>query len=280
MWVGRRLKQLAYRNYFTAKLHFQIFSMPRMHGREPLWIYQMGKVGSSTIKRSLNAISHHYATFFVHDLTQAVIDDMEQAYQKSWSASYNPQHLWQSQYIRKQIDQQKWVGRCKVISLVRDPVARNISSFFNNIYLHYNLDTLNVDEALKRFLDDFDHDTPLVWFDRELKTVCGLDVFESAFPKEQGYQIYHEEKVDVLVLRLESLSMCVKEAFKDFLGIDGIQLENANIGKNKNYSSLYRKFLDSVSLPSSYLDVMYNSDFSRHFYTEKEIETFRLKWIK
>lgn len=279
--LGRRfIKRLAYRNYYTAKAHFNLFYDFNPDGREPLWIYQMGKVGSSTIRRSLGAMEHKYAIYYPHHLTQENIDDMELAYRKSWSSSYSPRHLWHSQYLRKRLNNHSFTCRCKVISLTRDPVARNISSFFNNIYLNYGMDRLNNKEVLRLFFNDFNHQTPLVWFDRELKGVCNLDVYKTDFPKEKGYKIYQGNLVDALVIRLESLSMCVKDSFKDFLDIDDFQLVNANIGETKNYASLYREFLSSVSIPNSYLEMMYASKYARHFYSEKEIEIFKSKWNK
>ena len=130
------------------------------------------------------------------------------------------------------------------------------------------------------FFERLNHDTPLVFFDRELKSVFGVDVFASEFPKSEGFKIYKSEKADALVIRLENLNHCFKEAFKKFLNINNFTLENTNIGKAKVYASIYKKFKETIHLPDNYLDKFYNSKYMRHFYTEMEIEGFREKWYR
>ena len=130
------------------------------------------------------------------------------------------------------------------------------------------------------FFDRLNHDSPLVFFDRELKGVFGVDVFASEFPKSKGYKIYEDEKADVLVIRLESINDCAEEAFKDFLDINNFTLVNTNIGREKIYASIYKEFKETINLPVSYLDKFYNSKYMRHFYSEAEIEKFRAKWYR
>jgi hypothetical protein len=103
-------------------------------------------------------------------------------------------------------------------------------------------------------------------------------VFSSDFPKSKGYKIYEGDKVDILLIRLENLNQCAREAFKDFLNIDNFTLINTNIGSEKDYAPIYKKFRDAIALPDSYIDEMYNSKYARHFYTEAEINKFRARW--
>jgi hypothetical protein len=84
----------------------------------------------------------------------------------------------------------------------------------------------------------------------------------------------------LLLLKLERLKECAAAAMKDFLGIDNFILTNANVGEDKDYRDLYRSFVDSIQLPSSYLDRMYESAAVRHFYSEDEIQGFRSRWTK
>lgn len=129
-------------------------------------------------------------------------------------------------------------------------------------------------------MEKFDHDGPLVFFDREIKGFLGIDVFSSEFTKSKGYKIYEEENADVLVIRLENLDECAHEAFKEFLNIDEFTLIGGNLSSDKAYHAIYRRFLDSIILPDSYVDEMYTSKYARHFYSEKEINMFRAKWRK
>jgi hypothetical protein len=137
-----------------------------------------------------------------------------------------------------------------------------------------------VELPIRLFLEKFDHDTPLVFFDREFKGVLGIDVFSSDFPKPKGYKIYEQELADVLLIRLENLDQCASKAFQEFLNVDGFTVIRKNIASEKAYYPIYRKFLESVLLPDSYIDEMYASKYARHFYSEQEIDAFRAKWHK
>jgi hypothetical protein len=117
-----------------------------------------------------------------------------------------------------------------------------------------------------------------VFFDQELKGVLGIDVFAFKFPISKGYAIYKEEHADVLLIRVEDLSTCAPDAFKEFMDIDGLTLVNTNVGSAKAYAPIYKKFKNSIVLPESYVDRMYTSKYMRHFYSEEEIARFREKW--
>jgi hypothetical protein len=170
---------------------------------------------------------------------------------------------------------------------VRDPVARNISAFFESI-AEFIPDfrpespsgVPRVEELIATFLDRYDHDTPLLWFDHQMKPVFGIDVFARAFPKERGYGVYEGPNASLLVIKLEKVKECVEGAMRDFLGLEEFVLRSANVADHKGYGAVYRMFLDAIELPSAYLDRMYESQLARHFYTEEEIGAFRRRWLK
>ena len=77
----------------------------------------------------------------------------------------------------------------RVITAVRDPVARNISAYFNNLTLSTLKREFNEEELqamMDQFLDKYSHDIPLVWFDKEMRDVLGLDVYHYPFPQKKG----------------------------------------------------------------------------------------------
>ena len=175
------------------------------------------------------------------------------------------------------------------MSVVREPVARNISSFFQiadrifgPTYWQQRLaepDDVVLDRLEHDFLERYDdHDIPIEWFDAELRRFFGIDVYGSAFPHETGYQILHGERARVLVLRLESLANCAPQAFDEFLGLRHFHLTSRNVALDKRYARLYRLFGASATLPGDYLDRIYSSTYVRHFYDGTEIEAFRNRW--
>ena len=99
----------------------------------PVLIYQMGKVGSSTVKQSLLKTAIKNPLFYVHYLSWKSIHSVENYFANKSMAP--PSHIQYSKIVRQLIDLYKGQIRFKIVSLVRDPVARNISSTFQNVNL-------------------------------------------------------------------------------------------------------------------------------------------------
>jgi hypothetical protein len=206
------------------------------------------------------------------------------------------QHIWQYSYLRKCIEKGIKGKRWKVITLVRDPVARNLATFFENIEVvsvdsrnnwalsseeydfQVNVRNNDLNELIKLFFQKCRHDTPLVYYDREFKSIFDIDVYASQFPTSKGYEIYTGKHADILLIRLEDLNQCLRSAIKEFLDINDIALKDKNIGEQKDYADLYKDFKSHISLPNSYLDKLYKSKFCTHFYEEEEISRFRSRW--
>jgi len=106
-----------------------------------------------------------------------------------------------------------------------------------------------------------------------------MDVYKYEFPKKKGYQTIKEGQYKLLILKLEIPDERMEKAIIDFLNLDdGFKLQKSNVGKKKEYAELYQKFKENVELPQSYIDKMLNSKYTKHFYTEEEIEEARERW--
>ncbi|GAH07474.1 unnamed protein product, partial [marine sediment metagenome] len=176
----------------------------------------------------------------------------------------------------------------KIITLVRDPVARDISDVFENIKRDLPHVT-NVDpesafndissHILKTFADfNESTDYACTWFGKEIKDVFNFDIYANDFNKSTGYQIYRVQDADILLIRLEDLSRCCHDAFREFLGVPDFSMVKDNVSEKKWYQGLYRRVLDSISIPDSDLERIYKSRYCRHFYTGDEINHFKKKW--
>lgn len=294
------LEQFRQRSYTFAKAHYQ-YAVHRARltaPSSPVIIFQMGKVGSSTLRKSLAASGYEAPIYHIHFLTHDLIEAEIRRCKKYLGTPqmYRLKRAWLNQYVRRQIDRGSGTGKWKVITLTRDPVARNLSTFFQHLKAervgpgqryrlsseYYDLELTihikDIPQLATLFFERCDHDTPLVFFDRELKGVFGVDVFAEEFPKEIGYKIYKGERAHVLLVRLENLNGAAQDALKEFLGLDRFVIVNKNIGSQKDYGDLYRRFLDTIVLPAAYLDKLYQSRFMQHFYTPDEIKRFELKW--
>jgi len=292
------IKRLLYANYHAlkayrmAKLYYANFlQYLNSRNRETVIVYQMGKVGSTTIYDSLQPLKN-LDVYHIHSLTKERIEVVEKNYKSSFRYKHSiPAHILESQYLRKKLEKglkgkKKW----KVVTRVRDPIARNISSFFQILeeYVGHNyqakIESMKVEdiieELMELFLYKYKGEKPLNWFDIELKAVFDIDIYSREFSKSKGYEIYEAEFADALLIKLENLNECAGDAFKNFLGVSNFALINSNISSSKSYSDIYRQFLNSILLPESYINKMYTSKYMRHFYSQEEIEALKAKWCR
>jgi hypothetical protein len=253
-------------------------------------LYQFGRVGSHTIQDSLESWLGDTRIHHVHFLSEKGQQKFESYYPGNrYFVGRGKRYAIRNQYllrtIRRTIDQYPW----KVVTGVRDPIERNVSMFFTMIRAHFpqtrcyermkgnDIEGL-VQELIPLFLNEFDHDTPLNWFDEELKNVFGVDVFSEPFDMENGYQVYKHSNSRILLIRTENLSKVAETAFEMFFELKGFKL--APPPHSWRNQPAYELFLKELVLPESYLDRMYNSRLAQHFYTAEQIAEFRRKWTK
>lgn len=208
------------------------------------WVFQMGKVGSSAMIEAIDGIQVHH------------LDWGNLLY--SLRGSYN-RHQLNALLMRA-------VRPRRIITAVREPVARNLSAFMQNHVARGWAPTI------ESFMANFRHDEPLDWFDAEMKPFTGIDVFDHPFPHGTGWQLIDDR---LLVLRAEAPDAAKEEAVSRFLGRE-VKLGRANVGEDKAYAAAYDELRRSV--PADYVDRMLGSRYARHFYSAEEIERFRAKW--
>ena len=292
-WLDRRVYE-----YFATNIG------PLLGWRDPILVYQMGKVGSSTVRNSLFRCSdpttrvvlasHEFFPPRERQISRISIEpeyeDAVLAESESDRKLYNELPFrarvgWrfrESFYTKKIYRNYVKRGHVRVITLVREPVATNISMFFQ--LLEYYLKTRGAGEqpdiaALRDlFLSEYNHFRPVIWFDAELKTTLGIDVYEHAFRMEEGYMCISTGKVDLIVIKSEIEDDNKSRIIADFLGIKELQLVRSNVAEDKRHAGTYRKFKESIKLPQSLLDRIYESRYARHFYSPQEIEGFRMRW--
>jgi len=96
--------------------------------KETVLIYTMGKVGSSSIYQSLNS-SDKFKPYHIHSLNKKVLLNLKQSLIKNQLKI--EKHITESELILNSLsDSDKEV---KIITLVRDPISRNIAAYFQNL---------------------------------------------------------------------------------------------------------------------------------------------------
>lgn len=247
---------------------------------DPIVIYQMGKVGSSSVFKSLKALDLDVPVYHTHFLND--LDKYESLVRRTFVGNSNAiAEANLGREIRRQLERapnKKW----NMISLVRAPIPREISAFFeNSFHLSRNSNDpvpgnqLTANELVKRFLDyskDFtDSGWTLGWFDSQIKEVLGIDVYSTEFDKSRGFQMYEKDNIRLIVIRMEDLTRCISDAMALYLGISDFVLLNENMARQRPYAALYREFLDGLKLTPAYVQERHDSKFASHFYTPEEL---------
>jgi hypothetical protein len=265
-------------SYFVIMLLFDDMKL-----EESIIIYTVGKVGSCTMLNSLKAVAGNRMIYQIHTLDKEAIS--ERYYENLNRPA--PGHIMRSRIVRDQLGKGLDSKRVKIISLTREPISRNISAFFENIETFVpgfyergdNTEPGKLNDLIQLFLNEHAHVDPSAWFDAEIKTSFGIDIFLSEFPKMKGYKIYRGDCADLFVLRLENIEQCCcNDDFLDFCEIWRFNLINVNLADRKSYYEVYQKFIDAIEFPFSYVDKMYSSRYAQHFYSDEEINMFIKKW--
>lgn len=249
----------------------------------PILVYQMAKVGSSTVTWALRDFGGLHV-FQVHLLHPDNLRRLRAALRKRgrWLARLQSDMDVRGRVLFKGLI--KPGLKAKIITLVREPIGRNCSFYFQNLDILWATADAHGNVELARlvgeFRDRFDHHGGVNWFDREFRPVLGVDVYSHDFPHDAGHMRIETERYDILVMRSDLDDSSKKRCVEKFLGIEGVTLAPKNVGSQKPYAATYRKFLDALELPESYVNEMLDSKYTRHFFSPDEIASLRAKWLR
>jgi len=260
--------------------------LPRLAGlkvsKKPIvLVYQMGKVGSTSIYRALKAAyAHRFELYHTHFLNANYALALEEQRQQ-----YGWQPFWV--YDKTRMLHQAVVEPnhpLNIITLVRDPISRNISAYFNNLHLVWGIpdayEQKSLDELAAGFWERETHELPVEWIDREFGDVLGVDIYDHPFPHERGMQIFQSGNHNFLIMQLGLSDKLKEESVCKFLGIDHLKMVRANTADAKAYASTYKRFLHEVEIPEWYVEKMFNSQFACHFFSEQERQIRMAYWLK
>ena len=186
--------------------------------------------------------------------------------------------------IRRKIDRTK--STMNVISLVRDPIAREISNIFHNMRFYTELmnDTGGVNtektvDHLNSYFANYDEESDYVctWFDKEILDTFKIDVYAIPFDHSRAYSIVANDQAKLLLLRMEDLPVVFTEAIKDFIGLT-VPLIRSNEASSKEYYEAYKVVSRRIILPQAVCERVYASRFAQHFYSNKLRSDFVKKW--
>ncbi len=276
------LRILSHKYFETLKIYLKY-----LRGYPPLVIYQMGKVGSVTIYKTLiknvkNPVLH------VHFLTPSEIERVKNKYLKA-GITHEPQHLRHSRILSDRLKtskSRKWY----VITLVRDPISAKLSHLFHNPKIHRqylfdkngNIDNKRALEVAYDDLMNFDASSDYVcnWISKEFCNYLEVDLYKYPFDKERGFQIIEEEEVIILVLQMESIDKSFSNALQEMqITHRDIQIVKSNENESKEFSEIYKFVKNNIKLPAEKMREIYNSKYVRHFYSNAFISNQMNRWV-
>jgi hypothetical protein len=274
VWEGKGPGVWRYLLQFYANLY--------VTRRKPIVVYQMGKVGSSSVWLSLQDKLGRDRVVHTHYMSDENLDYWEVRMAATRPLAWPMLRYHQfGRVIRKHIVDRG--QKARFITLVRDPIAVNIGFFFQMYQLHTGYkflhSPLSLDELIEIYLSS-DQTRPLTWFDKEIRQVIGIDVYAFPFPIEQGYQRLYHNNIELLIIKTETDDAVKTEAIKSFLDLDDFTLERHNVTEERYDGEVYKAFKQQIKLPEALVDEMYNSQYARHFYSETELAELRAKWLR
>jgi len=229
----------------------------------PVFVFQMGKVSSRSVSEPLQVI---YRGAVIHD--HVFEGDRMQG---------------ETRELKKYLNGPNPPEKLYIISLVREPIVRNISTFFANFerYTGAKCESSSYDiPALKQlFLQNFPHRQPLEWFDERMKRYFDIDVYSKPFP-ECGYARYERGPCSLLVFRMEIDDEVKNREIGSFLGIPEFRVTRANPTEGKVCGELYSAFKKQVQFSPDFVNMFCESRYFRHFYSADFIEKTRARWTE
>lgn len=262
------------------------FSLRNLENQTPTLIYQMGKVGSSTVVRTLDELWTPSPIIRVHNLNPSKVARDVEALRES--LGYLREHVVTSVVLaRKQLDWGEFP--CNVITLTREPVSRAVSFAFQDWKRQLpeisDLDELNPERMIELVMEKLrpgsEHANPGQWFERELETVFGIDVLSIPYDFEQGYVTVRHGPVEVLVIRMEDLNRSLERGLADLYDLDcrDIQMRRSNVGGNKEYADLLSRVKKQLTIPTSVGEHVWATDYAKHFYGPA-LDRLRGRWME
>lgn len=272
--IRQRLRQFHFRKGIRHALQQPV---------PPVLVYTTPKVASTSVTAAVQAIEGQ-TVFQIHVISAAGIRAFAEGMRQRGLTRAKPdmngfEDLGHA--VNKEIIKPR--HRARIVSLVRDPVARNISFYFHNLDALWKTERahehVDIERLLVGFHEKFGHERWINWFDNEFKPVLGIDVYDYPFPRDQGFLRIDSGPYEVLLMRHDLDDRLKEKCLAELIGVPEVSLTPKNVGTEKPYSSTYTEFLKRIELPEDYVELMLGSKYARHFYSAEELARLRAKWL-
>ncbi len=175
---------------FIVELIYKIRFMLLNFSTPPIIILTPGKVGSSSIYSTLKKKASN-PVFHIHNLSEEGIENSINTHLHSDRKS-KPLHLIVSNLLKEKLS--NYNDKTYIITIIREPISREISSFFQNTEFYkevlenkrLEIDTEKAFQILnKKFESDICKQLE-DWFNLEIKGNFEIDVFSKPFDYDKN----------------------------------------------------------------------------------------------
>ena len=180
--------------------------------------------------------------------------------------------------------------KAKVITLVRDPVEILSSLFFSKAcrgHLKLGHDAVSARDLggllvafEKEVLESKLFHDHLYWYEEEFEPNLKLNVFQTPFNASRKYGLIEDDVYPTLIMRTDLSDEEKVVQVNKFLNLNKFSLDRLNVKSSRKHGDLYAEFVSNLKLSDHWLDKIYNSSYSQHFFTETEIRTSRKKFTQ
>lgn len=231
-----------------------------MTGRKNVYIYAPTKTGTTSVKDALEEAGAKTVrvNYLAAESVQLEMDTIRM-YQPVGMEQHGP-------YVDTIRDHLKYADEIKtadyIITLVRNPVKRQISRFFHTVGHFFKEQTPTIEKLNDKLyeMSIYQNNLYLNYHDREFTRLLGIDIFTK--PLVDGWGIFKDR---VLVIRTEDLTRIGAKAIKEFTGLD-VAIERKRPAEGEKYAGLHKGFLGQFKAKEAWLDEIYKSTFYTHFY--------------
>lgn len=281
-YCSRFAKIRAMRYFESVLLSIERVRIARILNRsdELVLVFTVGKVGSSAVYESFRSEGGVGApVFHIHSLNAERLEERRSYYLSSRRKSV-PFHLVQGRVLSELIPEYR--GRMFVVTLIRDPIQRELSGVFQDSFNFSDSMNLSggefartIQEQMKRIVLGLPE---VEWLDREVKGVFGVDFIREDFDVKKGFCVKEGKGARIGLARVEGLEKCFSSFCTELFQRDvAFELLKANLGEEKFYDEAYRQAKASVKYDSEELEVILKMPFMQKFYPDM-ISVIRDKW--
>lgn len=212
---------------------------------EKILIFQYGKVGSSSIVQS--------------DSNSKYCPNIQETYEEKFIQTH-------SHIVAKDIFSK--YKNILVINIVRLPIDRNISAFFENIKSHCeNYNQLSINEIIQKYDQCYSVEGTDNWMSDFFK-IFNIDIDNLKFDKINKYNKLKFNSNDILLFKFEDLEYITANILPKY---NIFVKEKINVGSKKFYAELYKTFKETYKIHDFEKEKIINSKITNIYYSKEEI---------